>query len=283
MFLNHIRTQGRTPRDTLKAIFGFDTFRPLQEEIIEGLIRGGDYFVLMPTGGGKSVCYQIPALHRAGVAIVVSPLISLMKDQVDALVANGVSAASYNSAMDETESRRVLAPACRGARPSLRGSGAAHVRCVPRPDRGNTIGLFAIDEAHCVSQWGHDFRPEYVQLGKLRSLFPDVPMIALTATADPQTRADIVERLGLHDAACRVAGFDRPNITYTVVPKDKPFDQFDSFFTERRSESGIVYALCRKRVDQVAGTHCKGNCAAPYHAGLPCLREDPGPGGVPAR
>ncbi|MGB5195558.1 MAG: RecQ family ATP-dependent DNA helicase, partial [Candidatus Deferrimicrobium sp.] len=211
-------------------MFGFDAFRPLQEEIIEGLIRGGDYFVLMPTGGGKSVCYQIPALHRAGVAIVVSPLISLMKDQVDALVANGVSAASYNSAMDETESRRVLAQLHAGTldllyvAPERLMSDAFLGRLA-----GIRIGLFAIDEAHCVSQWGHDFRPEYVRLGKLRSLFPDVPMIALTATADPQTRADIVERLGLHDAACRVAGFDRPNIRYLVVPKNKPFDQLVNF------------------------------------------------------
>ena len=264
-------TQGRTPRDTLKAVFGFGAFRPLQEEIIEGLIRGGDYFVLMPTGGGKSVCYQIPALHRAGVVIVVSPLISLMKDQVDALVANGVNAACYNSALDETESRRVLARLHAGALDLL----------YVAPERlmsdtflsrlaGIRIGLFAIDEAHCVSQWGHDFRPEYVRLGKLRSLFPDVPMIALTATADPQTRADIVERLGLRDAACRVAGFDRPNIRYIVVPKNRPFDQLVNFLAERPEDGGIVYALSRKRVEELAGKlTAKGIAAVPYHAGLP--------------
>ena len=252
-------TQGRTPRDTLKAVFGFGAFRPLQEEIIEGLIRGGDYFVLMPTGGGKSVCYQIPALHRAGVAIVVSPLISLMKDQVDALVANGVNAACYNSALDETESRRVLA--------RLHAGELDLLYVAPERLMSDT---FAIDEAHCVLQWGHDFRPEYVRLGKLRSLFPDVPMIALTATADPQTRADIVERLGLRDAACRVAGFDRPNIRYVVVPKNRPFDQLVNFLAERPEDGGIVYALSRKRVEELAGKlTAKGIAAVPYHAGLP--------------
>jgi ATP-dependent DNA helicase RecQ len=261
---------GRTTRETLKSVFGFDAFRPLQEEIIEGLIRGEDYFVLMPTGGGKSVCYQIPALHRAGVGIVVSPLISLMKDQVDALVANGVSAAFYNSSLGEPESRRVLARLHAGeldllyVAPERLMSDAFLSRLAGIP-----IGLFAIDEAHCVSQWGHDFRPEYVRLGKLRSLFPGVPLIALTATADPQTRADIVERLGLRDAFRRVAGFDRPNIRYTVIPKNKPFDQLVKFLAERPEDAGIIYALSRKRVEDLAGKlAAKGISAVPYHAGL---------------
>ncbi len=261
----------KTPRATLKSVFGFDAFRPFQEEIVEGLIRGKDYFVLMPTGGGKSVCYQLPALHRDGIAVVVSPLISLMKDQVDALVANGVRAACYNSALEETESRRVLARLHAGELDLL----------YVAPERlmtdaflgrlsGMRIGLFAIDEAHCVSQWGHDFRPEYVRLGKLRSLFPAVPMIALTATADPQTRADIVERLGLRDAACRVAGFDRPNIRYTVIPKSRPFDQLVRFLAERPEDAGIVYALSRKRVEELSGKLAgMGISAMPYHAGLP--------------
>lgn len=261
----------KTPLDTLKSVFGFDAFRPLQEEIVEGLIRGKDYFVLMPTGGGKSLCYQIPALHRDGVAIVVSPLISLMKDQVDALVANGVRAACYNSALDEAESRRVLARLHAGeldllyVAPERLMSDAFLGRLA-----GMQISLFAIDEAHCVSQWGHDFRPEYVRLGKLRSLFHAVPMIALTATADPQTRADIVERLGLRGAACRVAGFDRPNIRYTVIPKSKPFDQLARFLAERPEDAGIVYALSRKRVEELSGKLTRmGIAALPYHAGLP--------------
>jgi ATP-dependent DNA helicase RecQ len=225
----------------------------------------------MPTGGGKSVCYQIPALHRDGVAIIVSPLISLMKDQVDALVANGVRAAFYNSSLGETESRRVLARLHAGeldllyVAPERLMSSAFLDRLAGIP-----IALFAIDEAHCVSQWGHDFRPEYVALGKLRPLFPSIPMIALTATADPQTRADIVDRLGLRDAACRVAGFDRPNIRYTVVPKNKPFDQLVDFLAGHPGDGGIVYALSRNRVEELAGKLAgKGIAAAPYHAGLP--------------
>ena len=260
-----------TPRETLKTVFGYDSFRPHQEEIIAGLVRGENAFVLMPTGGGKSLCYQIPALHRPGVAIVVSPLISLMKDQVDALTANGVAAACYNSTLKESEARRVLARLHGGeldllyVAPERLMSDAFLERL-----RELTIALFAIDEAHCVSQWGHDFRPEYVQLGRLRSLFPGVPLIALTATADPQTRSDIIERLGLAASPCHVAGFDRPNIRYTVVEKKKPFQQLTSFLQGRPREAGIVYALSRKRVDEVAGRlAAAGIEAAPYHAGLP--------------
>ena len=260
-----------TPRQTLKTIFGYDAFRPHQEEIIDGLIRGEDAFVLMPTGGGKSLCYQIPALHRPGVGIVVSPLISLMKDQVDALVANGVAAACYNSTLTEAEARRVLADLHAGrlellyVAPERLMSEAFLERLQEIP-----LALFAIDEAHCVSQWGHDFRPEYVQLGRLRKLFPAVPLIALTATADPQTRDDIIDRLGLNHAACHVAGFDRPNIRYTVVAKHKPAQQLAAFLQGRPTEAGIVYALSRKRVEEVAERlAAAGIRAAAYHAGLP--------------
>ncbi len=256
---------------TLKSVFGYPAFRPHQEEIIAGLVRGEDAFVLMPTGGGKSLCYQVPALHRPGTALVVSPLISLMKDQVDALTANGVAAACYNSSLSEAEARRVLARFHAGeldllyVAPERLMSDAFLERL-----KEVRIALFAIDEAHCVSQWGHDFRPEYVQLGRLRRLFPQVPLVALTATADPQTRADIVARLGLSNAPCIVAGFDRPNIRYTVVEKSKPLSQLLSFLKERDGEAGIVYALSRKRVEEVAGRLMEaGILAGAYHAGLP--------------
>jgi len=258
--------------ETLKTVFGYRIFRPYQEEIVTRLVRGEDAFVLMPTGGGKSLCYQVPALHREGVALVVSPLISLMKDQVDALAANGVAAAFYNSTLAEREARRVLAELHAGrlkllyVAPERLMTDAFLERLREIP-----IALFAIDEAHCVSQWGHDFRPEYVQLGRLRGLFPGVPLIALTATADPQTRGDIVRQLGLADAPCYVAGFDRPNIRYTVAEKVKPFNQLRAFLKERgEGEAGIVYALSRKRVAEVAARLAEaGLRAAPYHAGLP--------------
>ena len=260
------------PQETLLKVFGYKAFRSPQQEIVEGLIRGEDAFVIMPTGGGKSLCYQIPALHRTGVGIVVSPLISLMKDQVDALRANGVRAAFYNSSLGEAEARRVLA--------ELHNDGLDLLYVAPERLMSEgflerlsdlQIALFAIDEAHCVSQWGHDFRPEYVQLGRLRQLFPHVPLIALTATADVQTRGDIIERLGLARAACHVAGFDRPNIRYTVIEKQKPFAQLTAFLAARqKDEAGIVYALSRKRVEEVAGRLvAEGIVAAAYHAGLP--------------
>lgn len=225
----------------------------------------------MPTGGGKSLCFQIPALCRPGVAIVVSPLISLMKDQVDALRANGVRAAFYNSSLGQKEAARVLAMMYDGSLDLL----------YMAPERLMTdsflqrlkelpISLFAIDEAHCVSQWGHDFRPEYVQLSRLRHLFPAIPLIALTATADAQTRSDIINQLGLTEAHLYLAGFDRPNIRYSVLQKSKAFDQLVSFLAGRpKHEAGIVYALSRKRVDDVAARlNRAGIAAAAYHAGL---------------
>jgi len=259
-----------SPLKILTEIFGFKSFRSPQQEIVERVIAGQDAFVLMPTGGGKSICYQVPALCLPGTALVVSPLISLMKDQVDALHENGVAAACYNSTLGEVEARRVLADLHNGklkllyvAPERLLSDGfLERIKTLP-------ISLFAIDEAHCVSQWGHDFRPEYAQLGVLRELFPEIPMIALTATADQQTRGDILSRLGLEDATCFLAGFDRPNIRYTVVEKKNPFQQLSGFIASRPDEAGIVYALSRKRVEEVAKKlEAAGVKAAAYHAGL---------------
>ncbi len=256
--------------ETLKQVFGYDTFREHQQQVIEDLIAGKNAFVLMPTGGGKSLCYQIPALHRPGVAIVVSPLISLMKDQVDALVACGVCAAFYNSSLKASEAKRVLA---------LLHSGELDLLYIA-PERlmsdefisrlGDIpIALFAIDEAHCISQWGHDFRPEYRKLGGLRRHFKDIPLIALTATAESHTRRDILERLHLSEANHYVSGFDRPNIRYTVLDKQKPMQQLKRYLAEKSSESGIVYCLSRKRVEKVSEELvAAGMSAAPYHAGL---------------
>jgi ATP-dependent DNA helicase RecQ len=260
-----------SPVQILNEVFGFKTFRPPQQEIVEKVVAGEDAFVLMPTGGGKSLCYQIPALCLPGTALVVSPLISLMKDQVDALRENGIAAACYNSALGEAEARRVLAELHAG---SLKLLYVAPERLLSdgflERIKSLDISLFAIDEAHCVSQWGHDFRPEYAQLGMLREIFPAIPVIALTATADAQTRADIMARLGLAGAPCYIAGFDRPNIRYSVVEKKKPFNQLTSFLAGRKEEAGIVYALSRKRVEEVAKKLVvAGINAAPYHAGLP--------------
>lgn len=256
--------------DTLRQVFGLTEFRPYQQEIIERLNNGGDAFVLMPTGGGKSLCYQLPALHRPGLAIVVSPLISLMKDQVDALQANGIRAAMFNSTLDADEARSVLGRMQTGdldllyvaPERMMRAGFINSLEHVP-------VALIAIDEAHCVSQWGHDFRPEYAALGELRQYFPQVPFIALTATADPQTRDDIVRVLGLFDAELFTTSFDRPNIRYTVLEKHRPQSQLVRFLRNQTDSSGIVYALSRKRVEEVAAfLRERGYSAAAYHAGL---------------
>ncbi len=256
---------------TLKTVFGFHQFRAPQQEVIERVVAGEDVFLVMPTGGGKSLCYQIPALHRPGLTIVVSPLIALMKDQVDALVENGVRAACFNSSLSASEAHQVSRQMEKGELDLLY---VAPERLM-QPEflerlSGLELALFAIDEAHCISQWGHDFRPDYVQIGRLRGLFPAVPIVAMTATADPETRNDILRQLGIGAAAVYVAGFDRPNITYTVMPKSKPFAQLGEFLRSRRDEAGIVYALSRKRVEQVAERlNAAGFTAAAYHAGLP--------------
>ena len=257
--------------ETLAQVFGYHEFRPHQRTIVEHVIGGGDAFVLMPTGGGKSLCYQLPAMHREGVAIVVSPLISLMKDQVDALRANGVAAACLNSSLSAEESASVMADV-RAGRLDLLYVAPERLMLDGFLDFVGSlrIALFAIDEAHCVSQWGHDFRPEYVRLGELRGRFPGIPLLALTATADDQTREDVRVRLGIGLAPVFTAGFDRPNIRYTVADKSSAPEQLKAFLAERPSgDSGIVYCLSRKRVDEVSRKLCAaGVKAAAYHAGL---------------
>ncbi len=264
-----------TPLEILGDVFGHAAFRPLQGEIVDHVVGGGDAFVLMPTGGGKSVCYQVPALAREGTAIVVSPLVALMKDQVDALLRHGVRAAAYNSSLDGDEARSVLTRLHRGELDLLYVAPERLVSesFVARFDDVQ-LALIAIDEAHCVSQWGHDFRPEYSQLGQLGKRFPGVPRIALTATADPHTRADILTQLDMEDAVFFVGGFDRPNITYRVQEKRRPNDQLLSFLEKYEGESGIVYCLSRKRTESVAELLLGAGIAADaYHAGLPTAQR----------
>lgn len=263
-------TPGREPLTVLREVFGYQTYRLLQREIVEHVVAGGDAFVLMPTGGGKSLCYQIPALVRPGTAVVVSPLISLMKDQVDALRANGVAAAFYNSSLEEGAARRTLARLHAGELDLLYVSPERLMTdSFLERLRGIEIALFAIDEAHCVSQWGHDFRPEYLALGGLREHFPGVPLMALTATADEATREEVVAKLHLGRARLFVAGFDRPNIRYTVVEKVRPAEQLLAFLKSRKGDSGIVYCLTRRRTEEVAERLVRtGIKAGPYHAGM---------------
>ena len=255
----------------LRRVFGYDAFRGFQREVIDHVVAGGDALVLMPTGGGKSLCYQIPALVREGVAVVVSPLIALMQDQVDALTAVGVRAGFLNSTQDLEARRQVekaflageldllyLAPEALGSRATL-----------GLLDRGR-IALFAIDEAHCVSQWGHDFRPDYLALSMLHERWPTVPRIALTATATSATRAEIASRLKLTDARHFVASFDRPNIQYRIVPKREPRKQLLALLRdEHPGDAGIVYCLSRASVEKTADfLVANGVPALPYHAGL---------------
>ena len=255
----------------LKDVFGYDAFRGNQGAIIERVGSGGDALVLMPTGGGKSLCYQVPALLREGLAVVVSPLIALMDDQVATLDELGVPAVALNSTLSADEQRDI---AERIRRNEIKMLYLAPERLVqPRMlaflERLD-VALFAIDEAHCVSQWGHDFRPEYMQLGQLAELFPGVPRIALTATADMRTREEIVQRLHLENAERFLSSFDRPNIFYRIVPKEQPRKQLLGFLAERRGDAGIVYCMSRKKVDELAAFLTEqGFPALPYHAGLP--------------
>ena len=261
----------RTPREVLDRVFGYGVFRGEQEAIIEHVASGGDGLVVMPTGGGKSLCYQIPALIRDGVAVVVSPLIALMQDQVDALLQVGVRAGYLNSTLTFDEVREIEDDARAGSLDLLYVAPERLMgeRTLALLDRLR-IALFAIDEAHCVSQWGHDFRPEYLQLSVLHERYPGVPRIALTATADAPTRREIAERLGLRDARIFVSGFDRPNIRYAIVPKRNAREQLLRFLdAEHRGHAGIVYCLSRRKVEETARwLRGRGYDALPYHAGM---------------
>lgn len=259
----------------LSQVFGYHSFRGPQRDIILHLARGGSAIVLMPTGGGKSLCYQIPALMRSGVALVVSPLIALMQDQVDALVGNGVRAAFLNSSLTAQEARRICAKIYSGQLDLLYVSPERAIMDGFLEMLGSSrLALIAIDEAHCVSQWGHDFRPEYVQLAKLREHFPGVPWIALTATADEATRGDIINHLGLQEAKRFITSFDRPNIYYSICAQASGMAEtrrrFLAFLQNKhRGDSGIIYCLTRKDVEKTAQWLCDlGYDALPYHAGM---------------
>lgn len=257
--------------EILQTTFGYNEFRGEQSVIIEQVINGNDAMVLMPTGGGKSLCYQIPALLRAGVGIVISPLIALMQDQVDALVQFGIKAAVLNSSLNAQAAYEVEQGMLQGEYDLIYV--APERLLMPRfldLLAKTKLALFAIDEAHCVSQWGHDFRPEYIQLSILHERFPNVPRIALTATADEPTKREIIEKLSLANAKQFVSSFDRPNIRYRIVQKKNPREQLHQFLeTEHKDDAGIVYCLSRKKVEEIAAwLKEKGWDALPYHAGL---------------
>jgi ATP-dependent DNA helicase RecQ len=276
--------------DILRETFGYPAFRGAQAAIIDHVANGGDALVLMPTGGGKSLCYQIPALLRPGCALVVSPLIALMQDQVDALTQLGVRAACLNSTLDWRAAQAVERAMFSGSLDLVYIAPERLLldRTLALLDalyEGGKLALFAIDEAHCVSQWGHDFRPEYLQLSALHERYPQVPRIALTATADQATRNEILARLGLAEARVFLSSFDRPNIRYTVVEKDNAKKQLLGFLAGRQGQAGIVYCLSRRKVEETAEwLSAQGYPALPYHAGLPAperaanqrrfLRED---------
>ena len=271
----------------LQHVFGYDAFRGQQQPIIETLVEGGDALVIMPTGGGKSLCYQIPALVRDGCGVVISPLIALMQDQVDALKAAGVKAGFLNSSLSPDQAAGIELAVLDGELELLYIAPERLIqpRCLNLLQRAK-LSLFAIDEAHCVSQWGHDFRADYLQLSLLHEQFPDIPRVALTATADERTREEIAQRLNLQNAQHFISGFDRPNIQYRIQLKDKPRQQLLQFLRDEQSgNAGVVYCLSRNKVEKTAEWLCdEGFNALPYHAGLPAevrqhnqqrfLRED---------
>jgi len=260
------------PKELLKSVFGYDQFRPLQEEIITRTLEGKDSFVLMPTGGGKSMCFQIPALCLEGITIVVSPLISLMKDQVQALKSNGIKADFFNSSISSTEENEVIDRAMKGETQLLYLSPEKIISVSNSWLKELNIKLVAIDEAHCVSMWGHDFRPEYTQLRVFRNSLPEVPFMALTATADKSARKDIEEQLGLKDSKLFISSFDRKNLSIEVrgqVTKKKKLQEISQFVERRRGESGIVYCLSRKNTEEVAAYLSEeGHSVEFYHAGM---------------
>ncbi|GAC1568764.1 MAG: DNA helicase RecQ [Vulcanimicrobiaceae bacterium] len=271
--MSNVRASGlfdAEPRAALKHHFGFDEFRPLQEEIVADVLAGRDVFALLPTGGGKSLCFQLPAVMAPGLTVVVSPLIALMKDQVDSMTAAGVPATFLNSTLDGDEARRRLRGLHEGAyRLLYLAPERLALSHVAADLRAWNVMRFAIDEAHCISEWGHDFRPEYRRLSELRRVFPGVPILALTATATDRVRRDIVSSLGLREPACYVASFNRPNLTYRVVPKANTFRTLLDFVRERRKESGIVYTASRRQAESLAEKLRDGGIAAlAYQAGL---------------
>lgn len=266
-----------TAHHILQHVFGYDAFRGQQQQIIDTLVAGGDALVIMPTGGGKSLCYQIPALVRQGCGVVISPLIALMQDQVDALKAAGVKAGFLNSSLSMDQANEVERQLLSGELELLYVAPERLIqpRCLGLLQRAE-VSLFAIDEAHCVSQWGHDFRADYLQLSLLHEQFPHVPRVALTATADERTRVEIAQRLNLQQAAHFLGGFDRPNIQYRIQLKDKPRQQLLQFLRdEQAGQAGVIYCLSRNKVEKTAEWLCsEGFNALPYHAGLPAeLRQ----------
>ena len=264
--------------EVLKRHFGYDSFRPNQEEIIRHVMAGHDALVLMPTGGGKSICYQIPALALPGITIVISPLLSLMKDQVETLKANGIEAEALNSGNDSTADMLIRRKCLSGRVKLLYISPEKLLAEMGYLLRHLQISLFAIDEAHCISQWGHDFRPEYTQLGVLRENFPDTPVMALTATADKITRCDIIEQLKLKDAREFIASFDRPNLSLSVKRGYKAAEKMHfilNFIKARPREAGIIYCLSRKTTEKLAADlRLRGINAASYHAGMSTLERN---------